>query len=232
MKFYFKKWLNKSLKGLHNFFFKIGINISLIKKTNNVSAFKHNSLEEQNRYYASIDSKNYSKAYQQFFEKISSHLEENKISFDNKIIADFGCGIGNFLFYISNKYSPMALFGFDFSDKAIEFAQKQKSNITFKQHNIYQKTDIQFDIILCTEVLEHISYPEKALQNLISVLNDNGCLFITIPDGRMDNYEGHINFWSPESWKIFVENNCMDYLIFETGYLSENCLYALIRKGN
>lgn len=33
---------------------------------------------------------------------------------------------------------------------------------------------------------------------------DVGCC--TVPEGRRDTFLGHINFWSPESWREFVAN--------------------------
>jgi hypothetical protein len=69
----------------------------------------------------------------------------------------------------------------------------------------------------------------------------NGVLILTIPDGRRDaikagefyseskSYWGHINFWSPESWDLFVIRNRED-LDSMTGALSERNLYAVLRR--
>ena len=39
----------------------------------------------------------------------------------------------------------------------------------------------QFDLVLCTEVLEHVSEPGKALQEIRRVLKPSGHLFISVP---------------------------------------------------
>ncbi|MEG2336387.1 MAG: hypothetical protein RSC04_01440, partial [Bacteroidales bacterium] len=38
-----------------------------------------------------------------------------------------------------------------------------------------------------------------------------GTLVISVPDGRKDTYSGHIQFWSPESWAVFIEDNMANY---------------------
>jgi 2-polyprenyl-3-methyl-5-hydroxy-6-metoxy-1,4-benzoquinol methylase len=71
-------------------------------------------------------------------------------------------------------------------------------------HDIYDSLNNPYDIIICTEVLEHLEYPEESLKNMLLSLNNGGKLIISVPDGRKDTFFGHINFWSPESFKIFV----------------------------
>src|SRR6185295_880874 len=43
--------------------------------------------------------------------------------------------------------------------------------------------DGSYDIVLCTQVLEHVPYPSKALQELHRVLRNSGQLFVTVPQG-------------------------------------------------
>jgi hypothetical protein len=78
-------------------------------------------------------------------------------------------------------------------------------------------------------VLEHLLYPGKALLNLVSAIKPGGGLLITVPDGRKDTYSGHINFWSPESWQIFIQEGT-EGLKVTTGNISGRNLYALISR--
>ena len=36
------------------------------------------------------------------------------------------------------------------------------------------------------------------------VCKKNGVIFISIPNGELDTYEGHINFWNEERFKAFL----------------------------
>jgi SAM-dependent methyltransferase len=43
--------------------------------------------------------------------------------------------------------------------------------------------DYSYDVVLCTQVLEHVPYPAAALRELHRVLRDSGRLFVTVPQG-------------------------------------------------
>jgi len=61
------------------------------------------------------------------------------------------------------------------------------------------------------------------------MVKDKGILLITVPNGRNDTFAGHINFWSPESWDVFIEENSGG-LEFSTGKVESTLLYAVIYK--
>lgn len=61
-----------------------------------------------------------------------------------------------------------------------------------------------FDVVLCTEVLEHVRGPELLLAELTRVCRPAGTLVLTVPDGEIDDYEGHVNFWSASDLAEFV----------------------------
>ena len=66
------------------------------------------------------------------------------------------------------------------------------------------------------QVLEHLADPDAAIRRLLEVVEDDGTLVLTVPDGREDrfpakeydpefgSYSGHVNFWSPEGWHHFL----------------------------
>jgi len=59
--------------------------------------------------------------------------------------------------------------------------------------NIPKKKDT-YDAILCTEVLEHVEYPQKVVNELYRVLKKNGKLFLTVPQAWMIHQEPY-NFY-------------------------------------
>ena len=228
-----KKAFNYFLSIIKRFFRFFGIEISFIHKdTTNLTPIERNSKESANSAYSSKDYQKIilSKEHQLFFKQISDLLSTKKIPIDGKTIADFGCGIGNLIYYINKTYKPLKSYGYDFSDKVIELAKKRLPDTSFIEHDIYKDPNIKFDIIFCTETLEHLLYPDKVLQNFTSILLDKGYIFITVPDGRKDTFIGHINFWSVESWEVFIKNNCPSNYSVETGYLNKNILYSIIKK--
>jgi len=162
-----------------------------------------------------------------FYEDVVNILHGKGVDFNGKHVADFGCGTGHLLLDIKKKFHPASLTGFEFSDAAIRVARATLTDGEFVCCDIYQGVNREFDVVLCTEVLEHLLEPEKALKNLVRMLKPSGVAFLTVPDGRIDTYIGHINFWSPESWNVFV-SSCCKGLTVETSVLNAKINYAII----
>ena len=88
-------------------------------------------------------------------------------------------------------------------------------------------------MIFCIEVLEHLLHPDIALRNIVNMLSGSGVALITVPNGRIDTFDGHINFWSPESWEVFLKQICSGYTI-KTGLIEDgqNNYAVIIRNEN
>lgn len=135
------------------------------------------------------------------------------------------------LSFISSEYPKATLLGTDFSESKITYCKKVYPNIDFKVHNIYESLEFKYDRILCTEVLEHLLDPKKALLKLMEGLKPNGRLFITVPNGRLDTFNGHINFWSIESWNAFLEENVTDDCKIEASlFFQDRLIYTIITR--
>ncbi|HET6227685.1 MAG TPA: class I SAM-dependent methyltransferase [Bacteroidia bacterium] len=167
----------------------------------------------------------------EFYKEVAGLIKE-KIKFsEGQTVADVGCGTGHLLYYLKEEVGFGRATGFDFSPEAIKIAKELFSNFYFYELDIYAGKDEKFDTVLCTEVLEHLLNPELAMFNLLSMVNPGGTLLLTVPDGRVDTFAGHINFWSPESWEVFVKKNMMGNQI-ETGTIQKGEInFALIIKS-
>ncbi len=167
-----------------------------------------------------------------FYELILDLLASYEVDYEQKQIADIGCGTGGLLKALRARSQVVSLTGFEYSEKALDIARSQLLDAEFYTFDIYEGINRQFDIIFCIEVLEHLLQPETALRNLVGMLADFGVAMVTVPNGRVDTFEGHINFWSPESWKVFVNQVCEPYSI-TTGLLrnGQNNYAVIARKG-
>ena len=202
------------------------------------SPILYNSKEQINAFYSDPEAvEEYLEPKRlDFYEKIVNISDKKHFDFQNKIIADIGCGTGHFLLkveeYLRKNRITATLYGLEFSEVAIQIAKEIVPHASFIQHDIYTeyRQKNEFDIIYCLEVLEHLLYPEKAMKNIVKMCSNCGKIFITVPDGRLDTFEGHINFWSPEGWKVFIEQSC-DWtgLDFEIG-LFDKTNYAILCK--
>jgi len=134
-------------------------------------------------------------------------------------ILDVGCGEGFTLEKFRKEGIGKKLEGVDYLDLAIKLGKKEHPKLTLKQGNIYELKypDNAFDVVLCSEVLEHVDDPEKGLEELVRVAK-NYCV-LSVPNepffmlgnfirgknlSRFGNDIEHINHWTVWMFKKFV----------------------------
>ena len=98
-----------------------------------------------------------------------------KYNFENKKILDVGCGTKPY----ENLFTNCHYAGTDVEGAGHDDNLK-------KVDKFYDGKDIpfgdgEFDVIICTEVLEHSEYPEALAKEMHRVLKKDGILFVTIP---------------------------------------------------
>ncbi|MFA4887744.1 MAG: class I SAM-dependent methyltransferase [Candidatus Nanoarchaeia archaeon] len=102
----------------------------------------------------------------------------------NLRVLDVGCGVGNISLEIAK--SGCDVTGIDSDQGSIEYANKRNTfpNCTFLVSNAHTlQIKHKFDIIICSEVLEHLTYPEKLIEFISNNLDKSGFLFLSIPNG-------------------------------------------------
>jgi 2-polyprenyl-3-methyl-5-hydroxy-6-metoxy-1,4-benzoquinol methylase len=190
----------------------LGYKISRLNSLSIKDAVTYNSKSGADEFYQSSNRVDnyYSKQRLKAYEEIFSYTDTLGILKNHKIL-DAGCGPGFFSNFIYQKTKSNNIFGCDFSSVAISLAKKKYPNLSFLESNLEVGLPEKFDFIFCLSVLEHIEYPEITLNQLLKQLNPNGKLIITIPNGRLDSFDGHIHFWSIESWNLFLNKNIENF---------------------
>lgn len=130
-------------------------------------------------------------------------------------VVDLGCGNG----YLAKQMAQQGfeVVGIDSSPSGIDFARREPSAVTFEIASIYD--DIvarhgQFDVVVSTEVIEHLYDPRSFAARAWAALAPGGTLILSTPyhgylknlalaiTGKLDDHftalwdHGHIKFFS------------------------------------
>jgi ubiquinone/menaquinone biosynthesis C-methylase UbiE len=97
---------------------------------------------------------------------------------------DAGCGDGRYLAALAEEL-PERRAGFDLSERILETA-RQRVAADFRQGNLeaIPFADDEFDVVLCSQVIEHVLDADAAVAELARVLRPNGILIISTDNAR------------------------------------------------
>lgn len=121
------------------------------------------------------------------------------------VCIDLGCGEGTMLRMLADDISQArTLYGLDYTTSAIVQSRKRVPQGHFSVGNVHATgfANDTFDLALSIQTMEHLNEPAKAACEMWRILKPGGVAIITVPNGAVDAWEGHVNFWTPES---FVE---------------------------
>ena len=106
---------------------------------------------------------------------------------------EVGCFEGNLLFLLNNLFNSdrdIEFIGGDLSPKGIALAQRRSDFFKLSNRIKFQVMDANklpfddntFDVLICSEVLEHLENPEIAINEFYRVLKPGGLAIITTPN--------------------------------------------------
>lgn len=146
----------------------------------------------------------------------------------DSVVLDLGCGNGSFLSRLDR--NGWSLIGVDYSQSGIRIAKEHHPGIQF--HLADAETDLLglvglVDVVISTEVIEHLYDPRAFLANAYRLLKPGGALIVSTPyhgywknlmlaaTGKLDRHftvlwdHGHIKFWSRQT---------LEHAISEAGF--------------
>lgn len=140
-------------------------------------------------------------------------------------ILDLGCGNG----YISGRLHEMGhhVVGIDLSNEGIELARNRNPDVRYEVASVYDDLSSLepsgWNVVLASEVIEHLFDPPRFLNNVYGLLNSGGHLILTTPyhgflknlaisviDGWDRHFTvarvgGHIKFFSARTLKEMLQ---------------------------
>ncbi len=131
---------------------------------------------------------------------------------------DAGCGEGFGTGFLADRMPGTTVEGIDVSPGAIAYATERfGERVEYQVGSVYELPypDDSFDLVLCSEVLEHLDRPEDAVRECARVARKH--VLLTVPlEPYFDALNkiarrvgvggdpGHVNFWTREGWAEFV----------------------------
>ena len=116
-------------------------------------------------------------------------------------ILDVGCGTGFLTDLLNKKITSSKIIGIDFnapSNKSIK-TSANKNNIQFISCNINSKIsefkDKQFDVVLCTHVLEHLNNPQELLSQMRRIVKKSLIIICPLEKEHKWGMNFHVNFF-------------------------------------
>lgn len=139
--------------------------------------------------------------------------------FKPETILDVGCGEGFTLTRLKKEKIGKKLEGIESEDTAISLGKKMHPDLIIKKGSIYTLPykDNSFDLVLCTEVLEHLEKPREGLRELIRT--SSKFVLLTVPNEpyftiqrfirgknilKLGDHPEHIQHWTSSSFQEFV----------------------------
>ncbi len=121
---------------------------------------------------------------------------------------DVGCGSGETLTALAMRFD-CELWGVDLSPAVIGRNRERLPGIEFHRLDVESEAlDRRFDLVVCSEVLEHCAEPHRALEHLRAMTA--GHLILTVPAGPVmpiDRAMGHIRHYEPAALREAVEDH-------------------------
>jgi SAM-dependent methyltransferase len=116
------------------------------------------------------------------FEFVVAEIDRRK----PRRVLDFGCGTGaNLTVLLAERYPHIQFIGVDSDEASIAHARRTCGlrNLEFRLYPREFTFDEDFDVIVASEVLEHVEEPDTFLTTLRGSLTPGGALLITVPNG-------------------------------------------------
>ncbi len=146
-------------------------------------------------------------------------------------LLDIGSGTGAFLYFMKDHFTAT---GVELGAAAREYAVSQGLKVIAAPIEALPFENQQYDVVTIIDVLEHLTYPRQALEEIHRVLKVDGLLYIKVPnykiqafkqsglnllglssEGIMGNYV-HINHFCPQSLQEICKKS--GFNVLEVGF--------------
>ncbi len=130
-------------------------------------------------------------------------------------LLDIGSGQGDLALDLATFESDLEIVGLDISASGIAESARKVPHGRFFQVDLMKPIELQVQLdgwathAVCTELLEHVSEPERVLVNTRPFLAPGSRLVVTVPSGPMsafDKHIGHLHHYRADELRRLLES--------------------------
>ncbi|HLG39301.1 MAG TPA: class I SAM-dependent methyltransferase [Chitinophagaceae bacterium] len=175
-------------------------------------------------------------------EIILNRIKERNLNIRYNRILDIGSGMGHALIYLKKNVNPAGSYNaIEPSENCKDYLAKNGINVL--SPDVYSNWDEihnQFDFIIMRHVLEHFHEPLEVLKKARRALNENGMLYIAVPDSfhptkplRSHFFRiVHISYFSKFSLSNLLKKAGLEILELSEGDMHEKSeIFVFCKKG-
>jgi len=171
-------------------------------------------------------------------------IEEYESFYGEKKALDIGCGSGVLSFFLGSL--GFKITGIDISKRAIQICIQNKETLGLSEKINFFKLDFpseivkgKYDLIICSEVLEHIRDEGMAMKAIRRKLKDDGIAIFSVPSIecplfrlglsiKHDKLVGHLRRYSSLSIENLLKNSKLELLkVVEAEGILKNFLFIV-----
>lgn len=152
------------------------------------------------------------------YQFVSNYIGKNEI---DKVI-DIGCGVGRKLVHINNKNPNVKIIGIDqenpisYCNKTYDFGEWYADDF----ENSQLSEDVKSNLIISSDVIEHLINPDLLLNYIKTKLNKDGIVILSTPErdlfrGEKCNYspnKHHIREWNFAEFEEYLDDRGFEIL--------------------
>lgn len=138
-------------------------------------------------------------------------------------ICDMGCAEGDAIPFLSEKFKTN-VDGMDFSETAINKAREKNPNSVFWVGDLFElSNEKKYDVLVCSNVLEHFNQPWEILKNLTQIANKY--VVVMVPYKETLDIEEHEYHFAENNIPLIVNDFMLSYVSTVDGRIYRESMY-------
>ncbi len=171
-------------------------------------------------YYEEPDGRIYRFKRKLTFRKIISIIRKSIRNKPTPTFLEIGCGSGYFISFLEEAFPDATLTGIEYDPRLIPVisGKIQNANIINGNAEDFEPGDVQFDVVVSLQVIEHLHRPEMMLKKVHNHLLPGGIFILTTPNlsglgarfmkDKWTGYrEDHVSLKGFDDWVLLLKEN-------------------------